>query len=76
MIAPGVPDSHSLKIALEMGYECHRDGLWWPEYDFKKFDHSDFVKAIWPATVHNQWRRVGMKLYRSPDGNKTKVMND
>ena len=74
MIAPGVPDSHSLKIALEMGYECHNDGLWWPEYDLSKFDHADF-KVVWPGNIHAQWRRTGIKRYRSPDSTKTKEVN-
>ena len=31
-LAPGVPDMHSYRAALEMGYEVHEDGLWWPVY--------------------------------------------
>ena len=31
-LAPGVPDLHSYRTAIEMGYEVHEDGLWWPVY--------------------------------------------
>ena len=68
MIAPGVPDMHSLRIALEMGYECHSDGLWMPKYDLTQFDLFDFPpKAIWPKPIYNQWERLGRKQYRSPN---------
>jgi hypothetical protein len=69
MIAPGVPDVHSMKTALEMGYEVHEDGLWWPEYDWSNYLESDWpVKnCIWPTYIHNQWKRLGVKKFRSPD---------
>jgi hypothetical protein len=29
-LAPGVFDMQSYRTALEMGYEVHADGMWWP----------------------------------------------
>jgi hypothetical protein len=31
-LAPGVPDMHSYRTAIEMGYEVRDDGLWWPVF--------------------------------------------
>jgi hypothetical protein len=77
MIAPGVPDMHSMRTALEMGYEVHEDGLWWPEYDMKLHHEADWPKGCtWPAYIHNQWKRLGRKLYSSPDGLQTKLTSN
>lgn len=72
MIAPGVPDVQALRMALEMGYELHSDGLWWPVYDKTQWDKQDMRSATWPNYIWNQWDRLGKKLYISPDGSRTK----
>jgi len=75
MIAPGVPDIHSMRCALEMGYDIHDDGLWWPIYNFDKFDAIDNPpKCIWPQYIYNQWKRLGIKMYLSPNNKTTKEL--
>lgn len=72
MIVKGVPDIQSMRNALEMGYEVHPDGLWWPVYDEANYDPEDFKRTVWPNNIKHQSERTGVKLYRSPDGTQTK----
>lgn len=73
MIAPGVPDMQSMRGLLEMGYEIHEEGPMWPIYDLSNFDYADWAdKKVWPAYIHNQWQRVGVKKYQSPDSKRIK----
>jgi hypothetical protein len=72
MIVKGVPDIQSMRNALEMGYELHEDGVWWPVYDSTKHDHEDFKRTVWPNHIKHQAERTSIRLYKSPDGTQTK----
>lgn len=70
-IMPGVPDLHSLRSALAMGYVIHGGRLWWPMYDFARADGADFRR--WSFAI-NQARRTGLLLARSPDSRERRLL--